>query len=104
MTLHQIVRQIRNRRSLSLRELGALATTSHSTLSAYEHGRISPSLETVDRIVRVANLDMTITLTTRIRASNNLPRGEELAQVLLLAAEFPSNPSATITTRRFPAP
>ncbi len=104
MTLHQIVRQIRERKSLSLRELGALASTPHATLSAYERGRRSPSLENVDRIARAVNLDITITLTTRIRESDGLPRGEELAQALLLAAEFPSTPSAAITKRRFPTP
>ncbi len=99
-----LVRQIRDRCSLSLRQLGSVAGTSHSTLSAYEQGRVSPSLDTVERLTRVTNLDMTITLTSRIRDNNGLARGEELAQVLLLAAEFPSNPSATITTRRFPSP
>lgn len=43
---------------------GALATqagTSRTTLSAYEHGRKSPTLETTARIVRAAGFDLTIT-------------------------------------------
>lgn len=97
-----LVRQIRERCSLSLRQLGTVAGTSHSTLSAYEQGRVSPSLDTIDRLTRKTNLDTSITLTTRVRELNGLARGEELAQALLLAAEFPSNPSMKITSRRFP--
>lgn len=39
---------------LSKTELAALAGTSRPTLSAYEHGRVSPTLETLDRILAAA--------------------------------------------------
>lgn len=45
---------------LSQAALAALAGTSRPTLSAYEHGRKSPTLETAQRILREAGFDLTI--------------------------------------------
>lgn len=47
---------------LSQRELAARAGTSQATLSAYEAGRKSPGLDTLERIVRGAGFDLRITL------------------------------------------
>ncbi|MDQ3659574.1 MAG: helix-turn-helix domain-containing protein [Actinomycetota bacterium] len=47
---------------LSQRELARRAGTSQATMSAYETGRKSPSLETLSRIVRAAGQDLRIRL------------------------------------------
>lgn len=41
----------RNRVGISKAELARRSGTSRSTLSAYEHGRVSPTLETLDRVL-----------------------------------------------------
>ena len=77
---------------LSLREVGRRAGTSHATLSAYLHGKKSPTLTTAMRIIRACNLDVSWTFNKRIRFNNGLSRDEELQQVLRLAAAFPASP------------
>jgi transcriptional regulator with XRE-family HTH domain len=47
---------------LSQRELARRAGTSQATLSAYERGGKSPSLDTLARIIRAAGLDLRIQL------------------------------------------
>jgi transcriptional regulator with XRE-family HTH domain len=46
--------EAREAAGLSKAALAELAHTSRSTLSAYEHGRVSPTLETVERILAAA--------------------------------------------------
>lgn len=47
---------------MSQRELANRAGTSQGTLSAYESGKKSPTLETLARIVRAAGSDLRITV------------------------------------------
>ena len=88
-----IVRSARRLSGLSLRQAAALAGTSHSTLSAYESGRKVPSVTTLDRIVRAANFDLEVRLRPRPHPVPGMTKGEELAQVLELASEFPARHS-----------
>ena len=53
-----LLRRARTGSHLTLRELASLAGTSHSTLSAYETGRKVPTVDTLDRIVRAAGLEL----------------------------------------------
>ncbi len=76
---------------LSLRELAARAGTSHATLSAYEQSRKIPSATTLLRILEACNLEVDLALTPRIRHADGIDRGDELAQVLILAEQFPTN-------------
>lgn len=46
-----VVTEAREAAGLSKAALAARAHTSRSTLSAYEHGRVSPTLDTVERIL-----------------------------------------------------
>jgi transcriptional regulator with XRE-family HTH domain len=48
---HTVLTDAREAAGLSKTALAARAHTSRSTLSAYEHGRVSPTLATVDRIL-----------------------------------------------------
>jgi transcriptional regulator with XRE-family HTH domain len=60
MAARNLLEQAREDAALSQAALAALAGTSRPTLSAYEHGRKSPTLETAQRILRVAGFELTI--------------------------------------------
>jgi transcriptional regulator with XRE-family HTH domain len=45
---------------LSITQLAERARTSRPTLSAYEHGRVSPTLETLERILAAAGYQMRV--------------------------------------------
>ena len=55
-----LIKLARHDAGLSQRALAKQAGTSQATLSAYETGRKSPSLETLARIVRAAGRDLRI--------------------------------------------
>lgn len=57
-----LIKLARAEAGVSQRELARRAATSQSTLSAYEAGTKSPSLETLTRIVRAAGQDLRIQL------------------------------------------
>ena len=90
MDAPQLLLSARTKAGLTLRQLGELAGTSHSTLAAYEAGRKSPNVATLDRILRAAGFAADVELHRRQRGSSELSRGAELAAVLELAAEFPA--------------
>ncbi len=104
MQAAQLLRTARRRAGLTLRELGALAGTSHSTLAAYESGSKTPNVATLDRVLEAAGFSTDVTLHRRHRGSAALPRGDELAAVLELAAEFPSRHSPTLDAPVFGRP
>lgn len=93
MDAGRLIHESRARAGLTLRELAALAGTSHSTLSAYEHGSKVPSTATFDRIVRAAGFRADTTLQRRIDRIGGLSRGDELVAVLELADAFPARHS-----------
>ncbi len=61
MASGDVLKHARQAAGLSQSALAAKAGTSRTTLSAYEHGRKSPTLETTARILRAAGFDLTIT-------------------------------------------
>lgn len=87
-----LMRDARNRTGLGLRAVARRAGTSHATLSAYEKNQKVPSVITFLRILEACSYSVDITLRPRIRERNGMPRGEELAQALELAEQFPSKP------------
>jgi transcriptional regulator with XRE-family HTH domain len=89
MNFAAVTRRARIRAGFSLRHLAERAGTSHATLSAYETGRVSPSVQTVQRIIRAAGFEMAIDLVPLV-GSDELNRGDELVQVLELASQFPA--------------
>ena len=89
MEASNLLRTARERAGLSQRELAKRAGTSHSTLSAYERGRIVPSVDTLDRLLRSAGFESEVRLERRVREFDGLDRGEELVRALELAAQFP---------------
>ena len=74
---------------LSLRQLARQANTSHATLNAYMKGSKSPSTATLARVIAACGYALDVSLRPRVRFSNGVPRGEELADVLALAEQFP---------------
>lgn len=61
MNLGGILAQARVSAGMSQGTLARLAETSRTTLSAYEHGRKSPTLQTAARIIAAAGFDLTLT-------------------------------------------
>lgn len=82
------LRRARARAGLSLRGLAARAGTSHSTLAAYEAGRVVPTVDTLERIVRAAGQVLTARLEPLV--ASDAERGRELEEVLWLAEQFPA--------------
>ena len=95
------LRAARRRAGLTLRQLAGRAATSHSTLAAYEAGRVTPTVDTFDRIVRAAGYAVDATLTPRVRGDEHLSRGDELVQALELAEMFPARHDAELPFPRF---
>jgi transcriptional regulator with XRE-family HTH domain len=96
-----LLRSVRLRARLSLRQLARRAGTSHATLSAYEHGRVVPTVDTVDRIVRAAGFSLAAELTPAVSPAGAGERGDELLAVLELAALFPARHAPALAFPRF---
>lgn len=94
-----MLRRARERSGLSLRALARRAGTSHSTLSAYESGRVTPAVDTFERIIRAAGFTVSATLTPAVAA--DAERARELQEVLELASKFPARHAAAIDVPRF---
>ncbi len=91
----------RARAGLSLREAARRAGTSHATLLAYERGTKSPSIVTFLRVLDACGFAVDFDLSPRIRWQDGISRGEELAQVLKLAAQFPARVARHMDYPRF---
>ena len=94
-TGHTLV-SARTAAGLGLREAARLAGTSHATLSAYEKGQKTPSVNTFLRILEACNYSVDIALHPRIREHRGLSRGDELVQVLQLTEQFPAKHKKTM--------
>ena len=94
-----LIRTARSRAGLTLRALGERAGTSHSTLAAYESGRTTPTVGTLDRILGAAGFASDVTLAPRV---DRIDRGRELLEVLELAAQFPARHAKRLAFPRFP--
>jgi transcriptional regulator with XRE-family HTH domain len=60
VTYRNVLEQAREAAGLSQAALAELAATSRPTLSAYEHGRKSPTLDTAQRILGAAGFDLVL--------------------------------------------
>ncbi len=96
------LRQSRLNSGLSFRELAKRAGTSHATLHAYEQGKKIPKATTFFRIIEACGNGVDLVLQPRIRERDGIPRGEELAAVLHLSAQFPHRASRLLNLPRFP--
>lgn len=89
-----MLRRARQRAGLSLRVLAQRAGTSHSTLAAYEAGRVVPTVDTFTRILTAAGFTVSLSMTPRV--ADDEERGRELVDALELAERFPAWHSRTI--------
>ena len=55
-----LIREVRHRSGLTQAELAARAGTSRTRLSAYEHGRTDPGLDTLARIAAAAGVEVAL--------------------------------------------
>jgi transcriptional regulator with XRE-family HTH domain len=85
---------------LTLRALATRAGTSHSTIAAYEAGRVSPTVHTLTRILRAAGWEDQPDL-RRVVEPDPQARGRELEQVLELAGQFPARHGRRLTAPVF---
>jgi transcriptional regulator with XRE-family HTH domain len=102
MNAAELIRRCRERAGLSLRALAPRAGTSHSTLAAYESGRVEPSVATLEPIVRAAGFTVSGTLTPQV--APDAERARELRDVLVLAEQFPARQTRDLRYPRFGAP
>lgn len=93
------LRRARRHRRLTTTSLADLAGTSQPTLTAYEQGRVTPGVATIDRILSAAGFAADIRLAPRERhgPTADLSRSDELLAVLDLAAQFPAQHSPRLT-------
>lgn len=84
-----VLRDVRRLAGLSLRELAARAGTSHSTLAAYESGRKTPRVDTLQRICRAAGYSLDVSLTPRLTQEERDATAEALIDLLALADAYP---------------
>ena len=94
------IRTARERSGLGVRELARRAGTSHATLSAYEHGRKVPRVDTMIDIVRAAGFEIDIALARRADLDRRR-KGEELVEALILASQFPARHRRRLGPTRF---
>lgn len=105
MDAARLIRMARRRAGVTLRELAQRAHTSHSTLAAYEQGRKTPNVDTLDRILTACGFRVDVTLTTRPTdvAADPAARGRELVEVLELAEMFPARHNRMLIAPKFGA-
>jgi transcriptional regulator with XRE-family HTH domain len=97
------LRDARLRAGLTQTELARRAGTSQATISAYEHGRKAPSVETLGRLLAAAGARLTaapasapVVRPTRAQLAR---AGRALVDVMLLAEALPTRHSPEL---RFP--
>jgi transcriptional regulator with XRE-family HTH domain len=101
MEAAEVIRSARAASGLTLRALAGRAGTSHATLSAYEAGRVHPSVDTVGRIVGAAGFEVAWSLAPRVGGPDPADRGRELVEVLELAGLFPARHTPELAFPRF---
>ena len=104
MDAARTLRHARRSAGLTLRALAARSGTSHATLAAYESGRVTPRVDTLERVLRAAGYDVGMTLRPLPDASpaEREAKGRELLEVLDLAGRFPARHARDPRHPRFP--
>ena len=90
-----VLTRARKRAGLTQAELARRAGTSQPVISAYEHGRRDPSIETLRRLVRATGAELELGVSARDHggvppALTDAQRAERLVDVLLLADAIPA--------------
>jgi transcriptional regulator with XRE-family HTH domain len=100
-----VLREARDRAGLTQAALAAAAGTSQATVSAYESGRKTPSVTTLDRLLAASGMRLRATASTARRPSaTELERtARTLRDVLDLAAALPARHERELRYPRLPA-
>ncbi len=93
------LRYARERSGLSLTEAAKRVGISRSSLAAYERGTRTPSLEQLFSTLEALSFAVRIELEPRIRERDGVARGDELAEVIRLAEQFPPRERPVIILR-----
>jgi transcriptional regulator with XRE-family HTH domain len=97
------LRDARKRAGLTQTELAHRAGTSQATISAYEHGRKTPSVETLGRLLAATGTRLTVapasTPVVRPTKAQLARAGRALVDVMLLAEALPTRHTPDL---RFP--
>lgn len=99
MDAASIIKAARRRSGLTGKSLAANAGTSASTLSAYEHGTVVPSVATLDRILRASGHVAVVTLLSSPVGS---PPQSTIEQLLTFVDAVPASRSATLEAPIWP--
>jgi transcriptional regulator with XRE-family HTH domain len=98
------LRDGRTRAGLTQAELAARAGTSQATISAYESGRKSPSVPTLERLLAATGLRLAVEARARpvVRptAADLARAGRTLVDVVALAEELPASHEPTLRFSR----
>jgi transcriptional regulator with XRE-family HTH domain len=98
-----ILRDARGRAGLTQAELARRAGTSQATISAYEHGRKAPSVETLGRLLAATGTRLTAAPASapvvRPTKAQLARAGRTLVDVMLLAEALPTRHAREL---RFP--
>jgi len=97
----RLLKEARQQAQLSLRELAARASTSHSTIAAYEQGRKACGIDVYLRLLNACGVDFDLVSSPRLHFSEKYERGRELEEVLNLAEQFPARHKPDIQYPRF---
>lgn len=82
-----MLRVAREQAGLTLRALAEAAGTSHSTVAAYEAGRVTPRVDTFERLLRACGKRIDVASAREPgRDPRRGPADQEFAQVLALVA------------------
>jgi len=107
MDVADTIRAARLDAGLTQTQLAERCGTSQATLSAYEHGRKTPSAETLSRILAAVGVRLATEPASRPVLTPGAGRLAQLAetfgQVIELAAELPTRHSPTLAYPRLPA-
>lgn len=97
------LRRARRTAGLSQRELARRAGTSQATLSAYEAGRKSPSVPTLQRLLAATGAELVVRDAPGRRTPADLERaGRHLSEVLQLAESLPFRRAGRLRYPRLP--
>ena len=100
-----ILSRARKRAGLTQAELARRAGTSQPVISAYEHGRRDPGIETLRRLVRAAGAELELGIGARDTPdlpppADDVERAARLVDVLLLADAIPHRVRGDLTFGR----
>jgi transcriptional regulator with XRE-family HTH domain len=101
MNIAVTLRAARRRAGLTLRQLATLAGTSHSALASYESGAKVPRADTMARVLAAAGFAIEVRPSPNVAGRGRRRRGDELVDVLRLAALFPARHRQTLDAPKF---